>query len=251
MRRLHLEILRPKTLALFQVLSRAPELDGLTLMGGTALALQIGHRFSLDLDFACFQETLPVGQLDALISRLKSEQHNIRLITDASAISQFKINTGDNLLNLARDYVMDGVRVTFFTHGRTREQRDYFTRADRITLHRPGFDLLGLDGLKTSKTLVLADRVRSRDLFDLMVLIQHHGYDIRTAMSVVESLGHNDDPEYYKAVMTGSIPLDQTDEGLDAVDIAVKSDDLYDFFNARIAEYEIRLAKDFLSAKPK
>jgi predicted nucleotidyltransferase component of viral defense system len=242
-------MLRPETLALFQTLSDAAELDDLTLMGGTALALQIGHRFSLDLDFASYQETLPVRQLDTLVSRLKSERHTIKLITDASAISQFKINTGENLLNHVRDYVMDNVKVTFFIQGHTRKQRDYFTQADKITLQTPGFSLLGLDGLKASKTLVLADRVRSRDLFDLMVLMQHHAYDIQAAMSIIESLGHNDDPEYYKAVMTGSIPLDKADEGLDAVDITVTSDDLHAFFCERIAEYEIKLAENFFSNK--
>jgi len=212
-------------------------------MGGTALALQIGHRFSLDLDFASYQKTLPVRQLDALVSRLKSTHHNIHLITDASAISQFKINTGENLLDHARDYVMNGVKVTFFTHGRTRRQRDYFTQAGKIILQTPGFNVLGLEGLKVSKTLVLADRVRSRDLFDLMLLMQNHNYDIQAVMSIIQTLGHNDDPEYYKAVMTGFIPLDKADEGLDAVDITVKLDDVYAFFNERIKAYELGLAE--------
>ena len=51
---LHREILRPEANALFDILINAPELEGLTLIGGTALALQIGHRVSLDFDFATF-----------------------------------------------------------------------------------------------------------------------------------------------------------------------------------------------------
>jgi hypothetical protein len=45
---LHRNILRPEANTLFDVLCRAPEMKGLTLIGGTALALQLGHRISLD-----------------------------------------------------------------------------------------------------------------------------------------------------------------------------------------------------------
>jgi len=51
---LHRNILRPEADALFEVLCRAPEMKGFTLIGGTALALQLGHRLSLDFDFAQF-----------------------------------------------------------------------------------------------------------------------------------------------------------------------------------------------------
>lgn len=218
-------------------------------MGGTALALQIGHRFSLDFDFACFEEKLPTRKIDALVSRLKAECHDISLITDLASISQFKINTGENLLQYVRDYAMTGIKVTFFAHGRTQKQREYFSQAVKIKTAGMCFDLLSLDALKTAKTLVLADRVRSRDLFDLMVLMRDHHYSIEEAMKIVEALGHNDDPEYYKAVMTGSIPLDKEDEGLDAVNIKVTPDEMYGFFDKRIAEYETRLAEEYFSPK--
>lgn len=243
---LKLNILRPEALALYQILSAAQELSELTLIGGTALALQLGHRASLDFDFATFKEELPVQKIDALVSRLKAENHQVHLITDLIHISQFKINTGKNLLHYARDYVINGVKVTFFAHGKTQQQREYFTQVAKIRAESMSFSLLGLDALKVAKTLVLADRVRSRDLFDLMILMQDCHYTMEEAVKMIQKLGHNDDPEYYKAVMTGAIPLDQEDEGLHAININSALADIYYFFDKRIEDYELKLAEDYL-----
>lgn len=43
-------IISPETFLLIQKLQALPELKGFFLVGGTALALQIGHRNSIDID---------------------------------------------------------------------------------------------------------------------------------------------------------------------------------------------------------
>ena len=48
---LHLQTILPDTLELLKTLSAQPEMEGLRLVGGTALALHYGHRQSVDLDF--------------------------------------------------------------------------------------------------------------------------------------------------------------------------------------------------------
>lgn len=48
---LHLQTILPDTLELLKILSAQPEMEGLRLVGGTALALHYGHRQSVDLDF--------------------------------------------------------------------------------------------------------------------------------------------------------------------------------------------------------
>lgn len=60
-------ILRPEATRLFDALAACPELAGFTLLGGTALALQIGHRISLDLDFGYFGQRLPGVALVRLV----------------------------------------------------------------------------------------------------------------------------------------------------------------------------------------
>jgi len=47
---LHKETLEPATLALIRQLQIDPILNGFELVGGTALALMIGHRISVDID---------------------------------------------------------------------------------------------------------------------------------------------------------------------------------------------------------
>ena len=48
---LYTSAIRPETLGLLKKLMSLTELEGFSLAGGTALALQIGHRLSVDLDF--------------------------------------------------------------------------------------------------------------------------------------------------------------------------------------------------------
>ncbi len=48
--------LLPDTLRAIQLISGIPEIQNAYLAGGTALALQIGHRISIDLDFFTQQE---------------------------------------------------------------------------------------------------------------------------------------------------------------------------------------------------
>ena len=238
-------ILRPEANALFDILCSAPELIPFTLVGGTALALQIGHRTSLDFDFALFEGTLPGFFIDQMMARLKQEGHKTQMITSPAAISQFKINTGLNLLDQVRDYAINGVKVTFFIHGKNELQKSYYQSAKKI--HKPGmsFNLLGIEGMKRAKTLVLADRVRSRDLYDLYRLCLDHNYTMEELFSVVTDLGTVDDPEYYKAVMRGETPLDADDEGLERVGLEHAEEDIYAYFTQEIEQYEIRLAREY------
>lgn len=48
---LHHATIHPNTLELLKNIMAIPELAGFNLAGGTSLALQIGHRISVDLDF--------------------------------------------------------------------------------------------------------------------------------------------------------------------------------------------------------
>ncbi len=47
---LSLQTVYPDTLELLKMLAQAPVLSNMRLVGGTALALQYGHRRSVDLD---------------------------------------------------------------------------------------------------------------------------------------------------------------------------------------------------------
>lgn len=60
---LHTETVEPSTLDLLKRLQRLPDLANTRLVGGTALALHLGHRKSVDLDL--------FGSFDPIVSYRK------------------------------------------------------------------------------------------------------------------------------------------------------------------------------------
>ncbi len=66
---LQYSVVETTTLELLKRLQSLPELSGMRLAGGTALALQIGHRKSIDLDF--------FGELKADYLSLSNSFHNL------------------------------------------------------------------------------------------------------------------------------------------------------------------------------
>ncbi len=64
---LYVETVTPATLRILKRLMTMPSLSGYNLAGGTALALQIGHRISTHLDFFCMDEP----NTDSIIEDLK------------------------------------------------------------------------------------------------------------------------------------------------------------------------------------
>ena len=57
---LHTETVEPSTMDLLKRLQRLPDLSNIRLVGGTALALHLGHRKSVDLDLS--------GNFDPVVS---------------------------------------------------------------------------------------------------------------------------------------------------------------------------------------
>ena len=119
---------------------------------------------------------------------------------------------------------------------------DYLNRAPTLNLPETSFKILALDPLKTTKAVVLGQRVRSRDLYDLFILSRQYGYAVSQLLQDAISYGTNNDPEYYKAVLRGEIPLDENDEGLEPVGIKASLDEIYHYFDAEISLIEIKEA---------
>jgi len=78
---LHVETVSPSTLDLLRRLQRMPELVNMRLVGGTALALHLGHRKSIDLDlFGNFDPTVSYRKIlsDAGYSTEGSESGTVQ-----------------------------------------------------------------------------------------------------------------------------------------------------------------------------
>ena len=78
MTKLKLEFMPEATQKNFARLKDDPRLAAFTLVGGTALALQIGHRFSEDLDFNIFGQKLPTSAIDAQHTKASLGNHQLR-----------------------------------------------------------------------------------------------------------------------------------------------------------------------------
>ena len=128
-----------------------PALEGYNLAGGTALALQIGHRISVDLDFFGNVDFEPIDILDS-----------IRDISEVIIINQSRailiLNTG-------------GIKTDFVRY--------------RYPLLNPIVEIEGIRLLSTldigaMKLAAITNRGRKRDFFDLFFLLQT--YTLRNLM---------------------------------------------------------------------
>lgn len=80
---LHFETIDPSTLELLIALQKIKGINKTRLVGGTSLALQIGHRISVDLDFFAYnlQEDLL-----SIIASIKNEGYTIEIRKQSSNI---------------------------------------------------------------------------------------------------------------------------------------------------------------------
>jgi predicted nucleotidyltransferase component of viral defense system len=246
---LKLELMPELTQKNFARLKEDPRLASFTLVGGTALALQIGHRISEDLDFNIFGQRLPTKAIDAVLNDLATGGATIESLITPAQKSQFKINTAENIDNYIQDYLIDGAKVTFHSRNerdRPKQQIDFLKSTPKLSVTKKGFNILGLDGLFVMKSIVVYDRVKSRDLYDLMVLTRNHSYSFENMIDAINAYQplRDKDPEYFKSVVTGIISLDKNDEGFSSIHLNVKIEDIYKYFRKLIDEYEVNLTKE-------
>ncbi len=97
MEEIKLEYLPETSVFVFKILAKEPFISDYTLVGGTALALQLGHRMSEDLDFISDERTLHFNRIQRNINRLFSHWKIIRK-------RDWQI-----------DLLINNTRVTFFT----------------------------------------------------------------------------------------------------------------------------------------
>jgi hypothetical protein len=82
-------VLPPATEQVWSFLKDQPILGGFVLIGGSALALRIGHRLSEDLDFAWVEPRLPRVRLDALCRAAEAGGFDFERQEDEAAVVEF------------------------------------------------------------------------------------------------------------------------------------------------------------------
>jgi predicted nucleotidyltransferase component of viral defense system len=231
----------------FEHLAGNALLQDFTLIGGTALALQIGHRQSVDIDL-----WLPALRLDkCVISEIVHEAQAAgfaaELVTPHQQMTTGKIN-GFDLLEYAQDYVIGDVKTTFFA--RADVPYRYFDTLPRLANTGASFRIMGEEGLFALKSHVIQRRVRSRDLFDLKTFMTR-GKTLDDILNVARAADPACSPEYTKSVLVGDVPLDKDDEGFESVGVTDSIQDIYAFFKCAVDDYEQAIAEKLFVDKPK
>lgn len=159
----HLEILPPPQIALWRELSHVP--PNFVLYGGTALALHLGHRNSVDFDFFG-NRTLDPSQLEREIPFLRG-----------SNIIQRETNTLSAIVDRNGP-----VKVSFFGVPNLRRLSSPVVAADNGL---PVASLLDLAGTKAS---VVQLRAEAKDYIDIDALITAGKVDLSTALSAAQHI---------------------------------------------------------------
>lgn len=155
---LHLESLDKERIEVFKKLRRFSNIG--VLAGGTAIALQIGHRKSFDFDIFTY-EPLEEG----LFRKLKSVFGDRVLKTHLSKLQ----------LNVS---VPGNIKVTFYYDGYS---------SNRDTIKTDGIDLLSLQDLASNKALTLGGRGKWRDYVDIYFLLKEGWVTLEQIIQLAES----------------------------------------------------------------
>jgi predicted nucleotidyltransferase component of viral defense system len=140
---LQIQAVAPGTFQLLKSICSIPELRGFYLAGGTSLALQIGHRISVDLDFFGDREFTTQEIID-LLSTIKP----------LSIISQNKNILILNVQNIKVDFV------------------NYRYPLISTPLAEGPIRLLDTPDIAAMKLAAIAGRGRKRDFYDLYFLLR-------------------------------------------------------------------------------
>ena len=146
---LQLQTVTPDTLELLKEISARPEMQGLRLVGGTALALQYGHRQSVDLDFF---GTPAVPQED--------------IIDMLSSLGSIVVhNRTDRILQL----VLRGIKVDVIDYSR-------YPWIDKPVMDG-GLTLASPKDIAAMKINAVEGRGSRKDFIDIYMLLQHYTLD--------------------------------------------------------------------------
>lgn len=138
-------------------------------IGGTALSFYLDHRLSYDIDIVCTQK-LPIGKIKSFAFAIGA-----RAIADRNA-TQFKINSGENIENYHMKFMFNGVKLEFSFF--QSEIRDEVIKNASSNLYENNendesfLKILSLKDIIKLKIIALFNRQKTRDLFDVAVILQ-------------------------------------------------------------------------------
>ena len=179
---MHLDCLPDSTREALERIQVIPAISKYVLIGGTALALQTGHRISEDLDFVTRENRLDANEIRSIVEAV-SDGNTPKLVTPAAAREEME-DAGSDIDESHQDWLVNGVKITFFAPD-TAAQRSAYEQAKT---HRIGnVNVLDEEGIFRLKSMVLLDRRASRDLFDLWYFIHERGRSVGDVLDAMDA----------------------------------------------------------------
>lgn len=174
---LHLETISPDTLTLLKKIQSLDEFNNTRLVGGTALALQLGHRKSIDLDF--------FGNFETSLEEL------------SAILSEFSTVTPVSSSRMTRFLVVDGVKVDIVTYP--------YGWIDN-PVNAEGVVLAGIKDIAAMKLSAITNRGTKKDFIDYYFLLKRYSleelielyrqkYSDAQLFTSIKSLSYFDDAE--------------------------------------------------------
>ena len=239
---LQFDALAAKTRPVYELMARQSTLENYVLIGGTAMALQLSHRLSEDLDFWLPAERISPYAIDRMMNELKAQGHTVVFATSPATIATFRINSGEDLRWYAQDWVIDDVKVQLFCPQEV--AYEHFRAYPRLAPRDTGasFDIATLDAIFAMKSYTIHRRTRSRDIIDLWHFLQQ-GKTLADILRVARLASPSVSDEHAKAVLCGSVPLDAQDEGFALLAPGLTMQQVYADFAKAVDALETQRAK--------
>ncbi len=154
---MHEEALTNEAAALFPLFQK---FKGFYLVGGTALALQIGHRVSVDFDFFCFEELST-----HLLPRVR------RVFSGHSILVTYAVPEQLNL-------ILDGVKVTFFYYP--------YPTVEPFVLYKD-IALASVNEIAAMKAFAVGKRIAYKDYVDWYFLLRDRRVSIQHVITLART----------------------------------------------------------------
>jgi hypothetical protein len=233
-----LDALPERTRECFLRLRAIPAVEEYLMVGGTALALRLQHRLSEDIDF------LTVGKLRRkaieTVIRDLGKKSRVRKISSPVDEQDFR-DSGLDLDDHQQNYEVDGVRLSFFaqTTGNpelTRALADVLKPEPVPRLESGHIRIASLESIFTLKSILLAERVMSRDLYDLYTFINRGAYSLGDILDCCSRFGADAETVKIRMLRSRRAPHDP---GVDPTDGSVVTfESLQAWFREQINEFE-------------
>jgi predicted nucleotidyltransferase component of viral defense system len=214
---LNMDYLPERTRKIYQLLGTSSFISNFTLVGGTALSMQIKHRLSEDLDFVFDGDELNTNQIKRNIKKL---------------FPSFRIIRQDHKWQI--DFSIDEVKITFFSTGAIAlpfEVRTYSFRDNNMYIA----EARAIAALKFS---AIAQRNTIRDYYDLYYLSRYH-YPLLELINFTREVNPNLSPITYTEtlVYTKDIAEDNISSHLSPAE-KVNKDQMAAFFSQELIKIQ-------------